>query len=113
MTVLEEAKILLDIKESDVELIKKLNIIIGNAGKQVLSYLTSGTTEVPKELEYIVCELAVARFNRIGNEGMTSFSQEGESITYSNGNDISPYLPAIQAWNQQQNDNTRGVVRFV
>lgn len=113
MTVLEEAKTLLDIKENDEELTKKLNIIIRNAEKQVLSYLTSGTIEVPQALEYIVCELAVARFNRIGNEGMTSFSQEGESITYSNGNDIAPYLPVIQAWNQQQNGNTRGVVRFI
>ena len=109
--MLNDLKILLDIAEEDVDFDKKLELIIGNAGKQVLSYLPAGTKEVPPELEYIVCELAVIRFNRLGNEGLVSFSQEGESITY--GDDIAPYLSAIQEWNKRQKDNTKGRVRFL
>ena len=63
---------------------------------------------MPEELSYIVTEMAVARFNRIGNEGMSSYTQEGESITY--GSDISPYLTAIQSWNEKH--GTKGRVRF-
>lgn len=111
MAVLDDVKILLDIPEEETGLNNKLNLIIENAEKQVLSYLPSGTESVPAVLEYIVCEMAVARFNRIGNEGMSSYSQEGESITY--GDDISLYLPAIQSWNNMQKDNTKGRMRFL
>ena len=111
MAVLDDVKILLDIPEEETGLNNKLNLIIENAEKQVLSYLPSGTESVPTVLEYIVCEMAVARFNRIGNEGMSSYSQEGESITY--GDDISPYLSAIKAWNDMQKDNTKGRMRFL
>lgn len=111
MAVLDDVKILLDIPEEETGLNNKLNLIIENAEKQVLSYLPSGTESVPTVLEYIVCEMAVSRFNRIGNEGMSSYSQEGESITY--GDDISPYLHAIQAWNNMQKDNTKGRMRFL
>ena len=111
MAVLDDVKILLDIPEEETGLNNKLNLIIENAEKQVLSYLPSGTESVPTVLEYIVCEMAVSRFNRIGNEGMSSYSQEGESITY--GDDISLYLPTIQSWNNMQKDNTKGRMRFL
>ncbi len=111
MAALSDVKLLLDIPEGDKDLDKKLEFIIGNAERQVLSYLPSSLKTVPEELSYIVCELSVSRFNRLGNEGMSSYSQEGESITY--GDDISLYLPAIQEWNKMQKGNTRGVVRFV
>lgn len=110
MAALEDVKLLLDISpdEEDAVLDRKLNLIIGNARRQVLSYLPPETKEVPEELSYIVTEMAVARFNRIGNEGMSSYTQEGESITY--GSDISPYLTAIQSWNEKH--STKGRVRF-
>jgi len=109
MAVLDDVKLLLDISEEDID--RKLVLIIKNAEQQVLSYLPSGLIEVPEALSYIVCELSVSRYNRIGNEGMSSYSQEGESITY--GDDLSPYLSAIEVWNKKQQDNTRGVVRFL
>ena len=111
MAVLDDVKLLLDISEEDIDMDRKLVLIIKNAEQQVLSYLPSGFKEVPEALSYIVCELSVSRYNRIGNEGMSSYSQEGESITY--GDDLSPYLSAIEVWNKKQQDNTRGVVRFL
>lgn len=116
MAVLDDVKILLgfapeDVQWSDVTLTSRLNLIIKNAESRVLSYLPHEIKAVPVSLEYIVTEIAVARFNRIGNEGMSAYSQEGESITY--GDDISPYLPAIQAWNEHQKESTKGRVRFL
>lgn len=110
MAVLDDVKLLLDIPEEDTDLDKKLGLIIRNAEQQVLSHLLAGLKEVPEALLYIVCELSVTRFNRLGNEGMSSYSQEGESITY--GDDISPYLLAINEWNKMQQGNTSGVVMF-
>ena len=37
---------------------------------------------VPEELSYIIVDVAVARYNRIGSEGMTSETVEGISSTY-------------------------------
>jgi len=110
MAVLEDVKVLLDIADSDLD--AKLNLIIANAEKRVLAYLPSTVTVVPDALSYIVTELSVARFNRIGNEGMDSYSQEGESISYGES-DISPYLSAIQAYLNGLEDNTKGVVTFL
>lgn len=112
MAVLNDVKILLGIEEGESDLDSKLSLIIKNAGSKVLSYLPAGTESVPAELEYIVCEMAVSRFNRIGNEGMSSYSQEGESMTYS-ADDIAPYLADLQEWNKKQQSNRRGVVRFL
>lgn len=37
---------------------------------------------VPDELDYIVDELTIARFNRLGSEGMTVESMDGHSAHY-------------------------------
>lgn len=108
MAILDDVKLMLDMSETDVD--KRLELIIQNAQNQLIAYLPDQVELVPAALQYIVCELAVARFNRLGNEGMASYSQEGESITY--GEDISSYLPAIQAWIKNQ-EGCSGVVRFL
>ena len=79
MDLLSNLKLLLDLTDSDTELDGKLNLIIEQSKKKVLAYLPN-VTSVPDELSYIVLELSVVRFNRIGNEGMTNYSQDGESI---------------------------------
>ena len=110
MDLLANLKLLLDLTDSDTELDTKLDLIIEQSKKKVLTYLPN-TTLVPDDLFYIVLELSVMRFNRIRNEGMTSYSQDGESITY--GVDMSNYEADIKAWLLKQADNERGVVRFL
>ena len=110
MDLLTNLKLLLDLTDSDTELDTKLNLIIEQSKKKVLAYLPN-VTLVPDELSYIVLELSVMRFNRIGNEGMTNYSQEGQSIAY--GVDMSNYEADIQAWLLKQDGNERGVVRFL
>ena len=110
MDLLSNLKLLLDLTDSDTELDTKLDLIIEQSKKKVLAYLPN-VTLVPDELSYIVLELSVVRFNRIGNEGMTNYSQDGESIAY--GADMSNYEADIQAWLLKQDGNERGVVRFL
>lgn len=110
MNLLANLKLLLDLTDSDTELDVKLNLIIEQSKNKVLAYLPN-VTSVPDELSYIVLELSVVRFNRIGNEGMTSYSQDGESIAY--GADMSDYEADIKAWLLKQVNNDRGVVRFL
>ena len=48
----------------------------------MISLLPIGIEEVPDRLEYIVEEVAVKRFNRVGAEGMTQESVDGRSNTF-------------------------------
>jgi hypothetical protein len=52
------------------------------------------------------------RFNRIGSEGYSSHSVEGESVSISD-NDFAGFMPEIQAWLDMQKESSRGKVRFI
>lgn len=110
--MLNDVKLLLGIDSNNTDLDDKLNLIISNACKAVLALMPSSEREVPSELEYIVVELSVARFNRLNNEGMSSYSQDGESITYSD-DDMAPYRAAILSYVDSMTGSTYGKVRFL
>ena len=72
-------------------------------------------TEVPIELRYIVVEATISRFNRLGNEGMETYTQEGENIKYTSifaefENDIETYLASKETVEDQRGS---GKVRFL
>lgn len=67
--------------------------------------------EVPTELEYIVTEVSIVRYNKIGSEGVTSHSVEGEIMSFSD-NDFNGYLNDIEAWKNKKNE-VKGVVKFL
>ena len=73
-------------------------------------------TEIPLELEYIVEEATIRRFNRIGSEGMKSESVEGHSVTYLDEDELAPYESAIVAYLEAQEPEPPrkpGVVYFL
>lgn len=108
MTTLEEVKLLLGITDNIKD--DLLNLLIDNATTQVLGYLTP-IEVVPDELSYIVSELVVIRYNRIGSEGLTNESVEGYSATYSD--DMTNYILAINAYLNTVRLPKTGVVRFI
>lgn len=71
-----------------------------------------GVGEVPDDLEYIVTEVSVARFNKIGSEGISSHTVEGESMSFSS-NDFEPYTDDIEAWRLSNKESRTGRVRFL
>ena len=54
--------------------------------------------EVPIELEGIVVEVCVQRFNRIGSEGNTSHSVDGETMNFAADDYFTPYEADITAY---------------
>lgn len=50
---------------------------------------------IPRRLEYIVEEIAIARFNRVGSEGMSAESVGGHSITYAEDDLYKPYMEEL------------------
>lgn len=63
----------------------KITLIYNQLSNRLLHRLKRVKTdlfEVPEELEYIVTECAIARYNRLGSEGMTQESMDGHSASY-------------------------------
>ena len=108
--MLTEIKRTLEI--TDTSLDAQLNDFIDRITDRLL--LRLGVPTLPVELKFIVVECTVKRFNLKGNEGMASYSQEGESITY--GDLLDEYKDDIALWVRTQDklvDADIGVVRFI
>ena len=54
--------------------------IVNITESKILNYINA--SEMPKELEFVLIELAIQRFNRIGSEGIASESIDGKSVSY-------------------------------
>lgn len=78
----------------------QLNTIYNQTSKRLLNKLKRSlpdTMAIPDELDYIVDEVTIARFNRIGSEGMSSESVEGRSANY-NDNYFADFAEDIQGY---------------
>jgi hypothetical protein len=106
--MLDELKELLGIEGSGQD--SKLNIILETTEKRLRMLL--GGLEPPEELNYIIEEVSVIRFNRIGSEGLSSHTVDGESQSWSE-DDFAGYKDDIQAYLDSQKEATKGRVRFL
>jgi hypothetical protein len=91
-------KELLGINETDTSKDPVISQIITLVSGRLNTRL--GTKEVPEELQYIVIEVSIARFNRIGNEGMSSYSQTEENISFSGM--FAEFEDDIATWKDKQ-----------
>ena len=107
--MLETLKLLLGLENDDSrdDLLTKIKDLVTARLKLLL-----GGIEPPEEMEHIIIEVSIARFNKIGSEGLSSHSVEGESLSFAE-NDFAPFMSEIQAYLDGQKENTRGKVRFL
>lgn len=66
----------------------------------------------PPELEYIILEVSIIRFNRIGSEGLDSHTVEGETQSFRD-DDFEEFEGDIQDWLNSQKTTSKGKVRFL
>lgn len=91
--ILSEVKISLGSSSFDKD--ELLLSLINRNSKAILNYIKE--KEVPKDLEYIVAELVIARYNRIGSEGLNSENSDGVSFSYNN-NSLDTYKKDLDKW---------------
>lgn len=97
-SVLDTVKTLAGIKDNlQDDVIKTLEVMT----RDQLAMMVDEQT-VPQKLEPIVKNVVLARFNRLGNEGYSSYSQEGESISYPSS-DFDEYSSTISRYMAEQN----------
>ena len=102
-TIAEDVKKLLGGTQDE-----KLEVIERRTKSRLTSIL--GASEVPADLEYILYEVVTKRFNRIGNEGMQSYSQEGLSMAFPES-DFAEYQGEIDDWLNAQEDDKGEIKR--
>ncbi len=110
--ILEHLKPMLGFSKDDVdaERDEKLLSIIENTLSRLKLLL--GGIEPPEGMQYIIVDVSIKRFNRIGSEGLTSHSVEGESNSFA-GNDFDEFKDDINVFLESQKDSHRGKLRFM
>ncbi|MDM8212788.1 phage head-tail connector protein [Enterococcus hirae] len=78
---------------------EKLEVIERRTAERLYAILSVST--VPTVLEHISYEVTLKRFNRIGQEGMVSYSQEGLSMAFPES-DFDEYAQEIEDWRAKQ-----------
>ena len=107
--MLEKLKIMLCFEDSTQD--EKLMLIFRFC--RIEASIASWRRSPPDEMEHIIIEVAIIRFNRIGSEGLASHNVEGETQSYASANDFAPFMDEIRAYLEMQKDAKRGKLRFL
>lgn len=108
--MLRDFKLLIGVDGMDVDQDDKLKWILESARTRLKLLL--GGLEPPEEMNHIIVEVSVIRFNKIGSEGIKIHLVEGESNHFSD-NDFDGFKDEIQAFLDSRKDASRGKVRFL
>lgn len=103
--MLDKLKTLLGINDENRD--ELLEVLIDSASGRLCAYI--GEDTVPEELQNVVIEMCVIRFNRMGSEGLTSHTVEGESLNFAT-DDFRGFKGEIQAWINTHDKHTGKVV---
>ena len=100
-----------DIEEEQVE---TLITLVTSQLRNKLTMYKPDIVEIPVELEYIIVESVVARYNYLGSEGMDSETVEGHTMNFREYY-INRFDEDIEVWARTQGliDNGRGKVLFL
>lgn len=106
MSRIEDVKVLKAITDTEQDQLLKV------IEKQTLGHFKSltGANEIPEDLEFIVIDVMVKRYNRLDAEGMASRSIEGMSASFSL-NDFDEYDAILDRYFKSENKNVG--VKFI
>ena len=106
--LLDEIKSLLGLDPAETDLDEKITLIIETATARLRLLL--GNIDPPEELDYIIREVSVMRFNRLGSEGLTAHTVEGETLQFTD-DDFAAFRDDISDWLAR--NSTKGKLRFL
>lgn len=92
---LENIKTVLNIESADDDAL--LEILMANAMNTIIVYLGVNVDEFPAQLNFIAEELTIARYRKIGAEGISTEKIDEISTTYSI-NDLNRYKDVLKAY---------------
>jgi hypothetical protein len=97
MAIRDNVKIIVGVQDTLQDI--QIDRLITNVEARLKVWLkqNAGLTAIPEELMFIVEELVVNRYNKIGSEGMKSESVEGRSVSFTE-DDFAPYLSILETY---------------
>lgn len=108
--MLKNLKLMLGIPATETDRDELLSLVISTATARLRGLL--GGIEPPAELDHIVLEVSIARYNRIGSEGLSSHTVEGESLAFAD-DDFAQFQDEIEAYLAANSESALGKVRFL
>ena len=96
--LLNRMKVLLGITDNADELLME---ILDITKSKILNYINEA--ELPLELEFVLIELAIQRYNKIGSEGVASESIDGRTTSYED--DFESYKQYLDDYMSKTNVN--------
>ena len=110
--MLEDLKRMLGLSgQKDEGLDQKLNWILTTTRARLKVLL--GGIDPEKDLDYIITEVSIVRYNRIGSEGFQSHTVEGESVGFLSS-DFDAYMDDIETYKNMKNiDTSKGGIRWI
>lgn len=97
--MIERIKLMLGIEGEDA----LLSEIISLTQSKILNEI--GEAKVPTELEFMLIEMSINRYNRIGSEGLKSESVDGRVQSYES--DIEVYRSVIDKYLERKNQASK------
>lgn len=95
---------------------EKLKVIEKLTTQRLAVLLTVDTADdTPSKFNYIIADVSVKRFNRLSNEGMKSYSEEGLSFSFPDS-DFDEFKDEITEFKRKkalEDDPLKGVFRFI
>lgn len=96
MTISQTIQTILGVASTDTEEIALVDILIEQSTAKICAYINASL--VPAELNFIIIELTIERYNKIGAEGLASESIEGIQYSYANTFDLEPYTTYLDRY---------------
>lgn len=96
--MLTRVKTILNVQGQDILLEELISLV----SEKVFAYI--GEHHIPQHLEWIVVELAIQRFNRIGSEGMSVEGVDGNSNSYFE-DELTPFYAFLDEYKALKNGN--------
>lgn len=102
--ILKRVKTIIGVEDNKQD--EVLDIFIANAKSHLLALfrkVNKEITSIPEETEYIIEEITVRRYNRLGSEGFKSELVEGHRVDfYDLKDEFDPYLDIIDSYKEPE-----------
>lgn len=108
---LTKVKLLVSITDTKQD--NLLNLLLDDSEARLLSYINqdgNNVTTFPSEMSWLLREIPIRRFNRIGDEGKKSSGESDVTATWSD-DDVADYAAYLSKYRKKKGGN--GIARFV
>lgn len=112
--ILEEVKLFKGIMDNLQD--ELLFLIISESKQRILIHINSKRVDklevIPDELDFVIRDVSIKRFNKIDSEGTKSNSQEGLKLDWEKGY-LDEYEDILKGYYDKEDEGRKGSIKFI